>query len=477
MSFVSNMTHDETISRMEEVNARMETLTAKHRRSKADEAEWSELRKEFRDLEDHCERLRTADELTKVGRPGSRLRVDRGSLDLATDSERPALQQRDEAMRTLDRAVNDNRINARGAEIVEDVMGSGSPQSQTWTQRWAVATGNEAYERAFMKKLSDPDNGHLTWTSEEADAWRAVAQVQAEQRSLSLTDSAAGYMVPFTLDPAVNITSNGSINPLRQISRVVQIATDTWNGITSASVNAEWIAESNEVADASPTFGQPSIPVHKADAFVPFSFEIGQDAANFLPELQKLLVDGLDQLTATAYTTGSGTGQPTGLITKLVASSGTVPLVTPATPETLASADVYTVQNALPPRFQPNASWAANLAILNTLRQFETGNGALKFPALQNNPPSLLGRSVYELSNMDGSINAAATENNYVIVYGDFSNFVIVDRIGATLEIVPHLFGSSRRPNGQRGAFLWARTGSDVVAPQAFRLLSIATTA
>ncbi|MDO3403427.1 recombinase family protein [Mycolicibacterium neoaurum] len=30
---------------------------------------------------------------------------------------------------------------------------------------------------------------------------------------------------------------------------------------------------------------------------------------------------------------------------------------------TLASSDVYTVQNALPPRFQPNASWTANLAI------------------------------------------------------------------------------------------------------------------
>ena len=33
---------------------------------------------------------------------------------------------------------------------------------------------------------------------------------------------------------------------------------------------------------------------------------------------------------------------------------------------------------------------------------------------------------------MDGSINAAATANNYVMLYGDFQNFVIVDRIGTT---------------------------------------------
>jgi predicted phage gp36 major capsid-like protein len=33
------------------------------------------------------------------------------------------------------------------------------------------------------------------------------------------------------------------------------------------------------------------------------------------------------------------------------------------------------------------------------------------------------------------------------------------------------------RPTGQRGALLWFRTGSDVVNPNAFRLLSIPTTA
>jgi predicted phage gp36 major capsid-like protein len=79
---------------------------------------------------------------------------------------------------------------------------------------------------------------------------------------------------------------------------------------------------------------------------------------------------------------------------------------------------------------------------------------------------------------LDGVINAAATENNYILVYGDFAaGMVVVDHLGSTLEIVPHLFGATRRPTGQRGALLWFRTGSDVVVPQAFRLLSIPTTA
>ncbi|TPW98033.1 phage major capsid protein [Mycolicibacterium fortuitum] len=401
-----------------------------------------------------------------------------GRPDAGNEDRTPALAQRDTAMRTLDRVVKTEQLAARGAELVENLMSTGPALAQNWTQRWATATGSEHYERAFAKKLADPDNGHLTWTPQEADAWRAVTAVQAEQRAMSLTDSAGGFMVPLTIDPAVQLTSAGSINPLRQLARVVQTATDAWSGITSAGVTAEWTAEAAEVADASPTLANPSIPVHKGDAFVPFSFEIEGDAVNFLGELSKLLVDGAEQLNATAYTTGSGTGQPKGVITSLVGAAGTVPLVAPGTAETLAASDVYSVQNALPPRFQPNAQWCANLAIINNLRQFETGNGSLKFPSLQDNPPRLLGRGMNELSNMDGTINAAATENNYPLLYGDFAaGMVIVDRIGSTLELVQHLFGANRRPTGQRGALLWFRTGSDVIIPNAFRLLSIPTTA
>jgi HK97 family phage major capsid protein len=186
--------------------------------------------------------------------------------------------------------------------------------------------------------------------------------------------------------------------------------------------------------------------------------------------LGQLLSDGYDQLTNTAFTVGTGSGQPTGIITALAASSPTV-VVNSASTDTVASGDVYAVQNALPPRFQARAQWCANLSIINSLRQFETTNGALKFPALQDNPPMLLGRSMNELSNMDGTLNAG--QENYVLVYGDFTNFVIVDRFPSQVELIPNLFGANRRPTGQRGAFLWARTGSDSVVDNSFRVLNV----
>ena len=93
---------------------------------------------------------------------------------------------------------------------------------------------------------------------------------------------------------------------------------------------------------------------------------------------------------------------------------------------TLDATDPYTLQNELPPRFQANSAFAANLTSINTLRQAETSNGALKFQALQDNPFTLCGRRMWEVSNMDSL--------NYVLVLGDWSQFVITDRVGSTVD-------------------------------------------
>ncbi len=68
------------------------------------------------------------------------------------------------------------------------------------------------YERAFAKLVGNPTQGHLEWTPEEGDAYRRVAEVQTEQRAMSTTDSAGGYIIPLTLDPAAEGKSSLSAN-------------------------------------------------------------------------------------------------------------------------------------------------------------------------------------------------------------------------------------------------------------------------
>lgn len=370
------------------------------------------------------------------------------------------------AMRSVDAAVRSGALPSYAAERVEALVSNGPVHSTSMASRWAALTGAEAYRGAFVKLLGDPERGHLHWTGEEAEAFRAVEAFRNETRAMSLTDSAGGYMVPMSLDPSILLTSDGSVNPLRRISRVVQTATDSWNGITSAGVSAEWKAEAAEVADATPALAQPPIPVHFGDAFTPYSFEIGMDGVGFLSELQRILLDAADQLQAAAYMNGSGTGQPTGITTALPVGSK----VATATADVLVAADVVKLQNALPPRFQANARWLANLATINTVGGLENTNGSIRFPEVGSG--QLLRKPLEEASYLETAGATAAAGNDNVMLYGDFSQFVIVDRIGTTIELIPNLVGANRRPTGQRGALLWFRTGSDVVVDNAFRLLT-----
>jgi HK97 family phage major capsid protein len=237
-------------------------------------------------------------------------------------------------------------------------------------------------------------------------------------------------------------------------------------------VVAEWKAEAVEAADATPGIDDVSIPMHMGSAWVPYSVEIEQDGLEFGQELSKLLMDAADSLQAQAFTTGTGTGQPTGFVTAL---AGTASEVAPGTPETFLAADVFAMQNALPARFQANAQWLAALPTINTIAQMVNGVDALTFPEVRDG--MLLRRPLQECSNMQSTddVDAGETATNYILAYGDWQNFVIADRIGSMIEIVPQVFGTNHRPTGQRGAWLWFRTGSDVVVDYAIRLLNVET--
>lgn len=463
-----NMTRSAAVDRMQAIHERFEQLAAKPKMSRADGIEQTELGKEFDSLTAHVEKLDRAAQIAAcAGEGGGELRLDRGGVNPYQETREQRPKRYSAAMRTIDGLVSAKQLPARAAETVEALTKTGSPMEQSWSARMVEATGDDAYFRAFCKVMTDSERGHLLWDAEEQHAFQRVQSLRQEMRSMNSTDDMGGFLAPVVIDPTIQISSAGNTNPLRQIARNVQTISDSWRGITSASVTAHWLPEENEVSDDSPTLAETVIPVWKAAAFVPASYEIIQDGTNFVSEISKLLLDGLDQLTASAYTVGTGTGEPTGLVTAL---SGGASVVATATPDTLTSADVYALQNQLPPRFQPNAQWVANLSIINTLAQFETGAGALRFPGLQSTPRTLLGHTISEVSNMDSTLGGGAG-NDSVIVYGDFQQMVIVDRWPATLEVIPNLFGAARRPTGQRGFFLHSRVGSNVLVPNAFRML------
>lgn len=337
-------------------------------------------------------------------------------------------------------------------------------ESQSKIARWTVATSDPAYARAFYKLAADPDNGHREFDEVELRAFR---RVKSEARAMGLTDTAGGFLVPFQLDPTVVISNSGGTNPIRDIARTVVATGDVWNGVSSAGVTSAWYAEFAEIADGSPTLAQPAIPIHKQATFVPVSFEAYDDMVNGAQEIAKLMRDEADQTDAEAFTIGTGSGQPTGIVTALIGSGSVVS----QSGLTLDAPDFFATQEALGPRFQANASWIMALPSMNRGRQIIAGTG-LTTPLLSDatNPPTLLGKPVFEASYMDGTVTASAAD--YLAVYGDFQHYIVAERIGTTLELVPHLMGPNRLPTAARGWLMWRRVGADSIADNAFRVLN-----
>jgi len=437
---------------MQEIQTELEAIAAKSTRSTDDDVRWAQLLGEFNTLN-------KASELDEVRRAAGGGHTEAGTV--------PGVPvQRDSARRALDelRGVHDEG-RERLTRTFERAEGSEDGGHElSILSRWLVATSSPAYSRAVAKLFRDPTHGHREFTGEELDAFQRAKVVE---RAMSIgTDSAGGFLLPTHLDPQIMLSNAGAIDPMRQIARHAQIATSEWHGVSSAGVTASWDGEAAEVSDDSPTLAQPTVPVHKAQAFIAASIEAAEDTS-IQSQVTNLFLDAKARLESAAFWTGSGTNQPTGLITALGAGQK----VAAATADTLVAADLTGLQVVLSPRWQPRARWAMNLETINGAASLETTAGNLRFPEMANG--TLLRKPFHECSELDGAGDTAAAGNDNVAVYGDFSNYLIVDRIGATVEFIPHLFATgANRPSGQRGWYLYWRVGGDALIDDAFRLLT-----
>jgi HK97 family phage major capsid protein len=372
----------------------------------------------------------------------------------------------------LDTSVADIRAHARTAIESDPVLPDEHKEAATQRLREVDVRGEVA---VLILATGNPDY-RTGWAKVMAGAsWALTGEEQrALVRAQSLTGNAGGFAVPFTLDPTVILTNDGTNNPFRQISNVATITTDEWNGVSSAGATANWRAELVESTDDSITLAQPNIPVHKMDIFIPYSIEIEMDWAQMESEIRRVMVDAKDRLESAAFATGDGSGKPTGIVTALAGGASEINELSAGT---FTLPDVFNLRRSLPPRYRPTRdapSWVANIGTYDDIRQFDTGGGGGFWTDMMDGTPDrLLSYRTYESSEMDDAPDIAAG-NNYIAVVGNFrAGYYIVDRIGMRVENIPHIFGANNRPSGQRGLYAIARVGADSVDDNAFRLLNI----
>jgi HK97 family phage major capsid protein len=371
-------------------------------------------------------------------------------------------EARDRALRVLDSRDAGHQLTAPQKDEVERQI-----RRDPSLARRLLVTENDAYRNAWMKAITDPQ-GPALWTEDERRAMQAWGEYRAMAEN---TTTAGGFGIPVLIDPSIILTAQETDNPFLQLARQVPVNTNIWKGVSSAGVTWAFQTEAATTTDNSPTLAQPSVTVHMARGFIPFSIEVGQDYPGFAEEMSTLLAAGYDELLVDKFTRGSGSGEPQGILTALSANTNVRVVITAA--PSIGAGDPYKVWNALPQKYRRTASWLMDVSVnsairqLGTSTQFHAFTGTLREEWLD----VLFRKAVYESPYMPGTTTTTAATSGYAIV-GNFQNYLIARRGGMSVELVPQLFDvTTNRPTGQRGWFAYARIGGGSVNDLGFRLL------
>lgn len=351
---------------------------------------------------------------------------------------------------TKQRGVSDDELAAL-VENIETIPGAA---------RHALLVGSPAYREAFTEAMR-AQGGQPVYTDEQAHAMRAA---------MSLTGANGGYLLPTLLDPTLIKTGAITKNPIREIATVKTGTVNRWNGVTAGNVTSYWTPEAVTTPEGSPTLGNPGVDAKKLTAWVTGSYEVFEDTG-LQSDLPGLIADSFSYMEQTAFITGDGTTAPRGVVTAISATAGsTVTATTRGSFTTASLVDIFALVNSIPTRYEDNVTWLANKAIFNLIRQIPVSAGSSPiwsdYEAALGKP--LLGSPIVRASDM----GTATTSGSVLAVLGDFSRYVIYDRIGIQVEFVQNLFDQATQlPTGQRGYIAHKRVGGDVVDVNAFRFL------
>ena len=383
-------------------------------------------------------------------------------------TERNSLR-RDFAMRGLEQATfprpdtDVERSKDRIAHLLDEVDEPTPSNPDRELSRRIIATGSPVYKRAFNKLLVN--NGNVAMLTQEEQRGTALA--------MGVTTT-GGFLVPYGFDPTIiAIGAHTTINPYRRTCRTVDIVgTNIWHALTSTAAVATRTTEAAAAIESGPTLAQPSYQPVRIQTQITYSIEAAQDRPSLAADLGVLIGEAKDNEEENIFSVGAlsttsiGMGAPYG-------TSGAYTGYETVGSVTLAVADLYGVEAALPIRHRANAQWYMSRSTIRYAQTLETTSGIL-FNAIQNfgsgaayaavgNPAQdaygntglkLLGYPVNEAPSMQ----SAKTSHYTFATLANPETFVIVDRVGMEVEFIPFIFGAGQGNlvTGQRALYaIW----------------------
>jgi len=320
------------------------------------------------------------------------------------------------------------------------------------------------------------------------------------------SDPSGGFWLAPDYRPEL-VKKIGAMSTVRPNARVYTTGTDhitfpsvNYNGSTvddasanlfTSGVRFSWRGSNTSTSDISeatnPIAGQISIPVHLATAAIIMTREQLEDNSfDVMGYISELGSEAYALGEESAYTNGTGAGQPRGFLShpsmgiaystySVVAGvtywgnqilSGTTTIAWGGT-----TTGIIGVEAQLPMQYETFAKWYANKTTFAALRSINAGTATLPqwslgdaYPNYSNGmSPSLLG---YGLAKNQFMPNPA-TSNKYAAL-GDLKGYYIIDRVGLSVEVFREVYGL----RDQVVVYMRKRTGGDLVHYWRMKVLS-----
>ncbi len=333
-------------------------------------------------------------------------------------------------------------------------------------------------ETAYSRPLLAPESKSVHNDSEYRKAFRTYlrkgmdAGLEAIQmKALSVgTDADGGYLVTEQMADFVAKKIFES-SPMRQLAAIETISTDSIDIIEdTGDAAASWTTETGSISETtSPQIGKNNIAVHEMYAQPKATQKLVDDASIDIEQwIAGKIADKFSRLEATAFISGSGSGQPKGILSYAAGTSwGQIEQIDSGEDGVATSDSLVALYFSLKEIYTRNATFLMNRSVMQSVRLLKetTTDQYLWQPGLAaGTPDTLLGVPVMQAADMP----VAATDSLSVAV-GDFrAGYLIVDRIG--LRILRDPF--TEKPFIK--FYATRRVGGEVINFDAIKILKLA---
>lgn len=339
-----------------------------------------------------------------------------------------------------DHTDKDGKISAEDAATYDKMEADIDAMSKSIERHERNARIGAELDKPFNTPIFEPFNNNLvaSKTGRASAEYKAamISAIKSKFRKVSnlleeSVDVSGGYLVPESWNDQL-ITILDSENVVRSLAKVITTDSERKFPMVASRPVASVVAEGAAMTFSNVTFGIKTLDAYKLVTGVQVTSELLQDNAfdleNFLiTEFGEALARKEEEL----FISGSGTGEPTGILTSIAS------LATETATSTPKADEVIDLVYALKRPYRKNAAFLMHDSTIALLRKFKdsTSNYLWQQSLVAGEPSRFMGYPVYTSEYMP-----AATAGNIAILFGDFKSYYVADRTGRSVQVLNELY-------------------------------------